>query len=67
MVLLVLKERKKELHLLRNWLLKQLFHRVRPALDLEVVEVEAGRAVVQSRTNYPAWILRGEVRLTEPA
>ena len=38
---------------------------VRPALDLEVTSVTAGRATVQSRMNYPAWIVRGEVRLID--
>ena len=38
---------------------------VRPALDLEVIEAGDGRAVVKSRTNYPAWINRAEVRLID--
>ncbi len=38
---------------------------VRPALDLEVITAGAGRAVVKSRTNYPAWIKRAEVRLID--
>lgn len=40
---------------------------VRPALDLEVVEAAKGRAVVQSRINYPAWIARAEVRVIDLA
>ena len=38
---------------------------VRPRLDLEVVSVGRGEAVVQSRMNYPAWIARAEVRITD--
>ena len=38
---------------------------VRPALDLEVISAGDGRAVVKSRTNYPAWIKRAEVRLID--
>ena len=38
---------------------------VRPALDLEVIEAGDGRAVVKSRTNYPAWIKLAEVRLID--
>ena len=40
---------------------------VRPRLDLEVVSVGRGTAVVQSRMNYPAWIARAEVRITDLA
>ena len=38
---------------------------VRPRLDLELVAVGDGTVVVQSRTNYPAWIARAEVRITD--
>lgn len=40
---------------------------VKPRLDLEVVEAGPGRAVLRSRVNYPAWVVRGEVRLLERA
>ena len=40
---------------------------VRPRLDLEVVSVGRGTAVVQSRMNYPAWIARAEVRIIDLA
>jgi hypothetical protein len=40
---------------------------VRPALDIEVIEATEGRAVVQSRMNYPAWITRSEVRVIDLA
>ena len=40
---------------------------VRPSLDLELTSVVPGRATVQSRMNYPAWIARAEVRLIDLA
>ena len=40
---------------------------VRPALDLEVIAAIKGSAVVQSRVNYPAWIVRAEVRVVDLA
>ena len=40
---------------------------VRPRLDIEVVSVLPGAAVVQSRVNYPAWITRAEVRIIDLA
>ena len=36
---------------------------VRPRLDLEVVETSPTHALLRSRINYPAWVVRGEVRL----
>lgn len=38
---------------------------VRPRLDLEVVDAAPGRAVLRSRVNYPAWVVRGEVRVLD--
>lgn len=38
---------------------------VKPRLDLEVVEAGPGRAVLRSRVNYPAWVVRGEVRVLD--
>ena len=38
----------------------------RPRLDLEVVATSSGRATVQSRLNYPGWVVRGELRLIDP-
>jgi hypothetical protein len=40
---------------------------VRPRLDLEVAETNVGHVLLQSRVNYPAWIVRGEVRLLDQA
>lgn len=40
---------------------------LRPALDVAVVEATKGRAVVQSRMNYPAWITRAEMRVIDLA
>ena len=40
---------------------------VRPRLDLEVAEANASHVLLQSRVNYPAWIVRGEVRLLDQA
>ncbi len=36
---------------------------VRPRLDLEVVETSPARVLLRSRINYPAWVVRGEVRI----
>ncbi len=40
---------------------------VSPRLDLEVVAANDQRVVLQSRINYPAWVVRGEVRLLDQA
>lgn len=39
---------------------------VKPRLDLEITAVSRQTASVQSRMNYPAWVVRGEVRLIDP-